>query len=93
MNPKLPVICPSCAESLSVSELTCLHCQTKISGQYVLPILLRLSEEEQQFILEFFLSSGSLKEMAQKLGNSYPTVRNKLDDMIEKVKQLKSVVL
>jgi len=48
--------------------------------------LLSLTEEEQNFVLEFFLSSGSLKEMAQKMGNSYPTVRNKLDDMIEKIK-------
>ena len=46
-----------------------------------------LSEEEQNFILQFFLSSGSLKEMAIQMGNSYPTVRNKLDDMIEKIKK------
>lgn len=86
MNPKLPVYCPSCSESLSVSELSCSHCQTRISGQYSLPVLLKLSDEEQQFVLEFFLSSGSLKEMAHKMGNSYPTVRNKLDDLIEKIK-------
>ncbi len=86
MNVKLPVSCPSCSEKLSVSELTCPNCITKVSGSFPLPVLLSLSEEEQNFILEFFLSSGSLKEMAQKLGNSYPTVRNKLDDMIEKIK-------
>lgn len=86
MNVKLPVVCPSCAQMLSVSELTCASCSTKVSGNFALPVLLSLSEEEQNFILEFFLSSGSLKEMAQKLGNSYPTVRNKLDDLIEKVK-------
>jgi hypothetical protein len=31
--------------------------------------------------------SGSLKDMANKLKVSYPTVRNKLDDLIEKIKQ------
>lgn len=86
MNIKLPVLCPSCSEKLSVSELSCTHCTTKVSGSFPLPALLSLSSEEQNFILEFFLSSGSLKEMAQKMGNSYPTVRNKLDDMIEKIK-------
>lgn len=86
MNTKLPVLCPSCSERLSVSELTCASCSTKVSGSFHLPVFLSLSEEEQNFILEFFLSSGSLKEMAQKMGNSYPTVRNKLDDMIEKIK-------
>jgi len=88
MKPKLPIHCPSCAETLNVSQLTCSHCQTGISGNYALPVLLQLTEEEQQFILAFFLSSGSLKEMATQMGNSYPTVRNKLDDMIEKVKAL-----
>lgn len=88
MNVKLPILCPSCTEKLSVSELVCSNCTTKVSGNFPLPVLLSLSEEEQNFILEFFLSSGSLKEMAKKLGNSYPTVRNKLDDLIEKIKQL-----
>lgn len=31
-------------------------------------------------------SSGSLKEMAKLLGLSYPTVRNRLDEIIERVK-------
>jgi len=50
---------------------------------------IEISEEEQNFILQFFLSSGSLKEMALQMGNSYPTVRNKLDDIIQKITVLK----
>ena len=88
MNPKLPVNCPSCESQLSVTELSCPECNTKVSGQYLLPLLLQISEEDQQFILDFFLSSGSLKEMANQMGKSYPTVRNKLDDIIEKIKNL-----
>jgi hypothetical protein len=61
-----------------------------VSGNYNLPLLLQISEEEQNFILQFFLSSGSLKEMALQMGNSYPTVRNKLDDIIQKITVLKS---
>ena len=53
-------------------------------------MLLQISEEEQNFILQFFLTSGSLKEMASQMGNSYPTVRNKLDDIIQKINTLKS---
>ena len=89
MVPKLPIHCPSCSDSLSVSQLKCEQCQTTVSGNYSLPFYLRLSEEEQNFILQFFMTSGSLKEMAAQMGNSYPTVRNKLDDIIEKVKKLK----
>lgn len=91
MIPKLPIHCPSCSSSLSVSQLTCGECKTVVSGNYTLPILLQLSQDEQDFILQFFMTSGSLKEMATQMGNSYPTVRNKLDDMIKKINQLKSI--
>ena len=46
-----------------------------------------LEEEDVAFIKRFVLSSGSLKEMAQKLGLSYPTVRNRLDDIIAQLNQ------
>lgn len=82
---KLPIICPSCEHSLSVSQLTCTNCATTISGDYLLPLFLRLSIEDQQFVMDFILSGGSLKTMASKLGKSYPTVRNMLDDIIEKL--------
>ncbi len=87
-TPKLPISCPSCSGSLQVSQLSCPECNTLVSGTYPLPALLQLTQEEQNFILQFFISSGSIKQMASQMGNSYPTVRNKLDDLIEKVKQL-----
>ena len=82
---KLPVNCPSCEKPLVVSQLSCPSCETAISGNYSLPTLLQLSDEDQDFIFEFILSSGSLKKMAVKIGKSYPTVRNKLDDIIENI--------
>ncbi len=85
---KLPIQCPSCEKALLVTQLSCSHCTTVVSGSYTLPLLLQIPEEEQQFILQFFLSSGSLKEMASQMGNSYPTVRNKLDDLIAKIKKI-----
>ncbi|WP_134397260.1 DUF2089 family protein [Flavobacterium psychrophilum] len=90
MNPNLPIQCPSCESSLLVTQLSCSNCTTLVSGHYPLPILLQISEEEQNFILQFFLTSGSLKEMASQMGNSYPTVRNKLDDIIQKINNLKT---
>jgi len=82
---KLPIICPCCESTLSVSKLTCPSCDTLVAGNYLLPVFLRLIEEEQLFVLNFITSGGSLKEMASKLGKSYPTVRNMLDDIIEKI--------
>jgi len=82
----LPAICPSCNSQLNVKSLVCERCQTEIQGQYELPSLARLSTDDQGFIIEFIKASGSLKEMARLLGLSYPTVRNRLDEIIERIK-------
>jgi hypothetical protein len=81
----LPVNCPSCQAQLKVKSLKCEQCQTEVSGSYDLPVLATLSENDQQFITRFVINSGSLKEMATELKLSYPTVRNMLNDIIEKI--------
>lgn len=83
---KLPVKCPSCEEQLMVSKMVCGNCETEVSGKYKLPPLMQLEVDEQEFVLQFLLNSGSLKEMANQMGKSYPTVRNRLDDLIQKLK-------
>jgi hypothetical protein len=82
----LPTICPSCNQKLKVKRLVCEKCDTEIEGLYELPQLAKLSPDEQGFVIEFIKASGSLKEMARLLRLSYPTVRNRLDDIIERVK-------
>lgn len=47
-----------------------------------------LADEDLSFIKRFVLASGSLKELARVYGISYPTVRLRLDRLIEKVKLL-----
>lgn len=44
-----------------------------------------LEEEDMVFIKKFLLSSGSLKEMARQYGVTYPTVRLRLDRLIQKI--------
>ena len=88
---KIPLTCPSCEGPLQVVRLECSACGTEVSGRYDLPPLARLPEREQQFVLEFVKASGSLKEMAKQLNLSYPTVRNRLDDLIETLKKLESL--
>ena len=85
MNRILPLHCPSCSQSLIVRNLQCVNCETMVNGHFDLPALARLSSDDQQFIIEFVKKSGSLKEMSKSLGFSYPTVRNMLNDLIERV--------
>ncbi len=47
-----------------------------------------LTEEDWQFIKRLLLASGSLKDVAGQYGISYPTVRIRLDRLIEKVRIL-----
>ena len=83
----MPTKCPACDGRVEVKSLLCQNCQTQIQGLYQLPALVRLSAEDQLFLMEFVKASGSLKEMAHLLKLSYPTVRNRLDEIIERVKE------
>jgi hypothetical protein len=47
-----------------------------------------LEEEDLSFIKRFVLASGSMKELASGYGISYPTVRLRLDRLIQKIKLL-----
>jgi hypothetical protein len=44
-----------------------------------------MTDEELQFLRRFLLASGSLKAIAEEYNVSYPTVRARLDRLIEKV--------
>jgi hypothetical protein len=47
-----------------------------------------LSDEDLAFIKRFVMSSGSLKDLAQAYDVTYPTIRLRLDRLIEKIKIL-----
>ncbi len=90
MNHKqLPTICPSCQGELNVQRLACGTCGTTVGGSFELPILVRLSKEDQAFIIRLIEASGSLKEMARVYRLSYPTIRNRLDSLIDRIAEIK----
>src|SRR5579863_2340972 len=49
-----------------------------IEGAFAPPQLARLSAEDQVFIAAFMRSHGSIKEMEQMFGVSYPTIKGRL---------------
>ncbi len=81
--PELSTRCPYCFGRMRVSRMFCDDCSTEVKSVFGAPRFLELSPDQQRFATEFILASGSLKEMAQKLGVSYPTVRARLDRIIE----------
>lgn len=89
-NANLPVKCPSCNSGLTVKSLSCNNCETVVSGSFKLPVILLLENKDLEFVLSFVKNSGSLKEMAKEMKLSYPSVRNYLNDLIEKINNLEN---
>lgn len=50
-----------------------------VEGSFTLPELARLSLEDQVFVTAFVRSHGSIKEMEQIFGVSYPTIKGRLN--------------
>lgn len=50
-----------------------------IEGSFALPPLANLPPDDQVFVMAFIKCSGSIKEMEQMFGISYPTVKNRLN--------------
>ena len=88
MLKKLPHLCPSCSSPLYVKSLSCANCNTEVTGEFELPPLARLEPNDRLFITDFVKSSGSLKLMAEKMKLSYPTVRNMLDEIINRLNEI-----
>jgi hypothetical protein len=77
------ISCPCCGGSLRPVRLLCASCGTSIEGSFELPDLAKLPADHQEFIKVFLLARGNISEVERMLGVSYPTVRNRLDTVLE----------
>lgn len=75
--------CPVCGEELHVTKLSCSNCHTTIEGKFTTCKFCRLSNDQKSFLETFVKNRGNIKEIEKELGISYPTVRNKLEDVIQ----------
>lgn len=76
--------CPVCGEPLQITRLHCLTCETTIEGHFneVTGPFNQLSTEQIQFVLAFVRNEGRLNRMEEEMGLSYPTIRNRLHEII-----------
>ncbi|HHW98975.1 MAG TPA: DUF2089 domain-containing protein [Firmicutes bacterium] len=79
----VPGLCPVCGQKLAVSKLTCHHCETTIEGNFESCRFCGLTAEQKHFVEVFLKSRGNIKEVERELGISYPTVRGRLDNVLE----------
>jgi hypothetical protein len=76
--------CPICANDLVVTKLYCDHCGTTLSGQFGSPssAFSKLTDEQTSFLLTFIRCEGKFNRMEEELGISYPTLKNRFNDIL-----------
>src|SRR5215208_7688524 len=75
--------CPYCNAPMAVTRMTCGHCRVSVEAAFPMSRLAGLPVEHQRFIEMFVLAGGNLKEIAEQVGVSYPTIRSRLDKVID----------
>lgn len=83
----VPTECPVCHDDLHVSQMVCRTCGAEIRGQFEMDRLSQLIPEQRYFVEVFLLCEGKLNCVQDELGISYPTVRNRLDEIIRALKR------
>jgi hypothetical protein len=84
---QLPEQCPFCHTAITtIKQYTCNSCGVTFDGHFALPEaghpLSRLSRSQLDFVLAFVRSEGKLNRLEAELGLSYPTVRQRLHEVM-----------
>ncbi len=74
--------CPVCKSELTVTRLQCPTCDTVVEGRFTSGHFSNLSPEQIEFIVTFVRCEGKINRMEQEIGLSYPTIRNRLHEVI-----------
>lgn len=80
--PALPTTCPFCGGEVTVTRIYCPECDTAIEGRFSQRPFALLSPEQLDFIELFVRCEGKITRMEDELGLSYPTIRNRLHEII-----------
>jgi hypothetical protein len=78
----LPSKCPICGGELIVTRIHCQECDSSIEGRFVAGPFERLSPEQLSFVETFIRCEGKINRMEDEIGLSYPTIRNRLHEII-----------
>lgn len=74
--------CPVCEGELSVTRVHCDTCDTTIEGRFANGAFAGLAPEQLDFVETFVRVEGKMNRMTDEMGISYPTLRNRLHEII-----------
>lgn len=77
--------CPNCGDEMVITSYRCNSCYTEVSGEFEIDKFQRLDNEDKEFIELFLQKRGSIKDVGEEIGISYPTVRNRIDRIVGKL--------
>jgi len=77
-----PSSCPVCGGELLVTHLACRECDTRLEGRFQSGAFSQLNDEQLAFVELFVRNEGKITRMEADLSLSYPTIRNRLTDII-----------
>ena len=80
---QVPTECPVCHDELIVTRLACRNCGTALEGRFSMEKIFQLTPEQLHFVEIFLRSEGKLNRVQEELGLSYPTVRSRLEEVIQ----------
>jgi hypothetical protein len=72
-------------KALTVERVRLVDSDIAIEGSFLLPPLASLSAEDQVFVMAFIRCHGSIKDMEQMFGISYPTVKNRINRIAQQL--------
>jgi hypothetical protein len=75
--------CPVCSSELAVTRLHCGSCGTTLEGEFSVGRFGRLNRDQLALLEGFLRSRGNLREMERELGISYPTVRSRVEALVQ----------
>ena len=81
--------CVNCGTGLEIGRVACPACRLVYQGSFHLPRLARLEADQQRLAEQILLAAGNLKEVAGVLEVSYPTLRKRIDALIEALEALR----
>lgn len=77
--------CPNCGDEMIITSYRCNNCYTEVHGEFEIDSFSRLDKEDKEFIELFLQKRGSIKDVGEEIGISYPTVRNRIDKIVAKL--------
>jgi hypothetical protein len=78
----LPSKCPICGGEMIVTKIYCRECDSTIEGRFNMGSFENLTPEQLSFIETFVRCEGKITRMEDEIGLSYPTIRNRLHEVI-----------